>query len=138
VGRCTAVGSAGSLTDSESGAGSLTDSEGGAGTLLMAGLAMLALLLIASAALLLQAASGASKAATAADLAALAAADAARGLTVGDPCSVAGTVAEHHGAAVQDCVIGETGPGTALVRVSVSIAGLIPDAVGAARAGPPP
>lgn len=104
----------------------------------MAGLALLALLLIASAALLLQAASAASKAASAADLAALAAADVARGLSVGDPCSVATTVAERHGASVRECSIGGTGPGTALVRVSVNVAGLLPDAVGAARAGPPP
>ncbi|MHA7208672.1 Rv3654c family TadE-like protein [Arthrobacter sp. MDT1-65] len=112
--------------------------EGGAGTLLMAGLAVLALLLIASAALLLQAAATASKAATAADLAALAAADAARGITSGDPCSAARTVAQRHGAEVRECSIGETGPGTAVVRVSVSGRGLLPDASGTARAGPPP
>ncbi|MFJ6000951.1 Rv3654c family TadE-like protein [Arthrobacter sp. NPDC092385] len=113
-------------------------SESGAGTLLMAGLALLALLLVASAALLLQAAAAASKAATAADLAALAAADTARGLSPGDPCSAAGTVAERHGAAVQACRIGQTGPGTALVTVSVGVPGLLPDALGTARAGPPP
>ncbi len=104
----------------------------------MAGLALLALLLIASAALLLQAAAAASKAATAADLAALAAADAVRGITPGDPCSAAGEVADRHGAALQECSVGETGPGTAVVRVSVSGRGLLPDAVGRARAGPPP
>lgn len=114
------------------------DAERGAGTLLMAGLALLALLLIASVALLLQAATAASQAATAADLAALAAADAARGISPGDPCSAAGTVAERHGAAVESCEIGDAGPGTALVRVSVALGGILPDAVGAARAGPPP
>lgn len=114
------------------------ESERGAGTLLMAGLALLALLLTAGAVLLLQAASAASVAATAADLAALGAADAARGITGGNPCSVAWSVAERHGASVQQCSIGGTGPGTALVRVSVGVPGPLPDATGAARAGPPP
>lgn len=114
------------------------DSERGAGTILMGALALLALLLVATAALLLQAASAASKAATAADLAALAAADTARGLSSGDPCSVAGMVADLHGAVVTDCEIGATGPGTAIIRVSVDIPGVLPDAAGAARAGPPP
>jgi secretion/DNA translocation related TadE-like protein len=114
------------------------DPERGAGTLLMAGLALLALLLITMAALLVQAASAASSAATAADLAALAAADVARGLEPGDPCTAAEQVAERHGASVEACVIGATGPGTAVVRVSLDTAGLLPDAAGAARAGPPP
>lgn len=114
------------------------DAERGAGTVLMAGLALLALVLIAAVVLLLQAATAASAAATAADLAALAAADVARGISPGDPCSVAGVVAERHGAAVEICEIGAGGSGTALIRVSVDAGGLLPDAVGAARAGPPP
>lgn len=114
------------------------DAERGAGTILMGALALLALLLVASAAFLLQAASAASKAATAADLAALAAADAARGLSSGDPCAAAAAVAEQHDAAVAHCEIGATGPGTAVIRVSVEMPGILPDAVGAARAGPPP
>ena len=114
------------------------DTERGAGTLLMAGLALLALVLIASAALLLQAASAASKAATAADLAALAAADAVRGITGGNPCAAAEEVAEHHGAEIQECALGTTGPGTAVIRVVVPLSGILPDAQGAARAGPPP
>lgn len=113
------------------------DAERGAGTVMMAGLALVALLLIASAALLLQAATAASKAATAADLAALAAADSARGLRSGEPCSVADAVARQHGARVTGCDIGSTGRGTAVIRVSVHVAGLLPDAAGAARAGPP-
>lgn len=121
-----------------SGARAPVDAERGAGTLLMAGLALLALLLIATSALLVQATSAASKAATAADLAALAAADVARGLRLGDPCAAARSVAERHGASLKQCVIGGTGPGTATVQVTVAIAGLLPDAVGAARAGPPP
>ncbi|WP_298253845.1 Rv3654c family TadE-like protein [uncultured Arthrobacter sp.] len=114
------------------------ESEAGAGTVLMTGLAVLALLLVAVVVLLLQASSAASKAATAADLAALAAADSARGLTPGEPCVVAGAVAGLHGARVTECDIGTTGPGTALIRVSVDLRGLLPDATGAARAGPPP
>ena len=120
------------------GNGTRGDAERGAGTLLMAGLALLALVLIASVALLLQAASAASQAATAADLSALAAADAVRGLTAGSPCDVAQEVAERHRAHIRECLIGETGPGTALIRVVVPVPGIIPDAQGAARAGPPP
>jgi secretion/DNA translocation related TadE-like protein len=114
------------------------DHETGAGTVLMAGLALLALLLIGSAGLLLQAASAASRAATAADLSALAAADTARGLTAGEPCVVAAEVAARHGATVQDCAVGATGEGTVTVRVRIDVVGVLPDAVGAARAGPPP
>ncbi|WP_307084637.1 Rv3654c family TadE-like protein [Arthrobacter agilis] len=78
------------------------------------------------------------KAATAADLAALAAADVARGLTPGDPCRAAEVVARQHGAVMRACSVGTTGSGTAMIRVSVDGRGLLPDAVGAARAGPPP
>lgn len=116
----------------------VTVSERGAGTVLMAGLALLTLLLIASAVLLLQAAVAASKAATAADLAALAAADVARGLAVGEPCSVAAAVAERHDASLRQCSLGATSPRTVTVHVSVHVGGLLPDAAGAARAGPPP
>lgn len=112
-------------------------SETGAGTVLMAGFAVLVLVMVGVVVLLLQASAAASKAATAADLAALAAADAARGLAPGDPCAVAGTVAEQHGARITECGIGTTGPGTAIIRVSVDLRGLLPDATGAARAGPP-
>ncbi|THJ68771.1 hypothetical protein E8P82_00360 [Arthrobacter echini] len=112
--------------------------ERGAGTVLMTGLAMLALLLIGVAVLMLQASAAASRAATAADLAALAAADAARGLAPGEPCAVAGAVAEQHDALVTECSIGTTGPGTAIIRVSIALPGLLPAATGAARAGPPP
>ncbi|WP_434995042.1 Rv3654c family TadE-like protein [Arthrobacter sp. Ld5] len=114
------------------------DAERGAGTILMGALSLLALLLVASAVLLLQAASAASKAATAADLAALAAADTARGLSSGEPCAAASAVAGQHGAVVEACEIGATGVGTAVVRVSVGVPGLLPDAGGRARAGPPP
>lgn len=124
--------------DGRSEGGGIRDGERGAGTLLMAGLALLSLLLIATTALLLQAGSAASRAATAADLAALAAADAVRGLTSGDPCGVAREVADRHAAVVEECLLGVPGTGTALVRVSVPVPGILPDARGTAKAGPPP
>jgi secretion/DNA translocation related TadE-like protein len=103
----------------------------------MAGLAMLALLLAATLVLMVQAATGASKAATAADLAALVAADAARGITVGEPCTEAAATAEQHGAELVQCDVGGTGAGTVVVRVVVGTTGPLPDATGAARAGSP-
>lgn len=103
----------------------------------MAGLAMLALLLIGVTALMLQVTTATSRAATTADLAALAAADAARGITVGNPCSVAEAVSGQHGAELVLCDVGGTGPGTVLIRVTIDSGGLLPDASAAARAGPP-
>jgi secretion/DNA translocation related TadE-like protein len=103
----------------------------------MAGLAMLALLLAAMLVLMVQATTGASRAATAADLAALAAADAARGITVGEPCTEAAAIAEQHGAELVRCDVGGTGAGTVVIRVIVGTAGPLPDATGSARAGPP-
>ena len=103
----------------------------------MAGLAMLALLLAATLILMVQAATGASRAATAADLAALAAADAARGITVGEPCSEAGAIVEQHGAELLQCDVGGTGVGTVVVRVVIGVPGPLPDATGSSRAGPP-
>lgn len=111
--------------------------EKGAGTLLMAGLAMLALLLAATLILMVQAATGASKAATAADLAALAAADAARGITVGEPCAQAAATAEQQGAELVRCDVEDTGTGTVVVEVVVGTSGPLPDATGSSRAGPP-
>lgn len=113
------------------------DGERGAGTLLMSGLALLALMLVAVGALMLHATTAGAKAATAADLAALAAADAARGLRPGDPCSEARLTAEQHGAELTACEVGGTGRSTVVVRVVVPTHGLLPDAKGTARAGPP-
>jgi secretion/DNA translocation related TadE-like protein len=104
----------------------------------MAGIALLALMLVAVAGALALATSAASEAATAADLAALAAADAARGLTPGEPCAAAEAVAAQHRAVLRECTIQDPGSGTVLIRVTVQGPGLLPDAEGAARAGAPP
>ena len=54
--------------------------------------------------LLAQSAAMAFRAAAAADLAALAAADAARGITPGEPCAVAADVARRNGARILSCL----------------------------------
>jgi len=72
--------------------------ERGSGTVLAAGLAMVVIMAMALMLLLAQSAVMASRAAAAADLAALAAADALRGITSGDPCTVAAEVAARHAA----------------------------------------
>ena len=124
--------------------GAQTGAETGAGTALICGFALVVLTLITAVILLAQVGTAAARAATAADLAALAAADASRGLTAGDPCTVAMETAAAHGASVQVCA--REGPGGTIVEVRTSftvkvvIAGypLLPDAMGRARAGPPP
>lgn len=80
------------------------------------------------------------RAATAADLAALAAADAARGLTTGEPCALAQIVAEHNGADLVACAQPAGRPGTVDVRTSVPFTGpfaFLGPAEGISRAGPP-
>ncbi len=112
--------------------------ERGSGTVLVAALAMVALMLIAASVLLVGAAVAASRAASAADLAALGAADAARGLRGGEPCVVAREIALRHGARLNACEM--TGPHGHIVTVRTVVAtiSILPDARGAARAGPPP
>ncbi|MGF6833577.1 secretion/DNA translocation related TadE-like protein [Paenarthrobacter sp. TE4293] len=110
--------------------------ERGAGTVLALTLSAVVMALLVCLLLLAQAAVLASQAASAADLAALAAADAARGLTSGDPCTVASDVAVHHGATVTSCTVTEG----AVVEVATGMVhpfdwGV---ATGRARAGPPP
>jgi secretion/DNA translocation related TadE-like protein len=115
-----------------------TDREAGAGTVLGAGLAMVLLLLLAGLVLVVQAAVAASQAATAADLAALAAADAARGITAGDPCSIAGEVTARHGAALVSCR--QSGGSGEIVDIATAVELPAPwgAAAGRSRAGPPP
>ncbi|MET3810188.1 Rv3654c family TadE-like protein [Arthrobacter sp. UYEF3] len=108
----------------------------GAGTVLALGLGLVLLLAMTTVVLLGQAAVMASKAATAADLAALAAADAARGLAVGEPCTVAANVAGRHDALLVDCVV-ESG-GTVRVRTELRFRSAFGASFGRARAGPPP
>lgn len=78
-----------------------------------------ALMLVVAAALtLIQVQVAASRAAGTADLAALSAADAARGLMLGDPCSLAETTVTAHGAVMTQCDV--AAPGVAYIRVEVA------------------
>lgn len=109
----------------------------GGGTVLAAALAFALLLILFAIVALGQAAMAAGKAATAADLAALAAADAARGLSAGEPCSVAADLARLQGAVLLSCAVGGIARDT--VQIEVSLASGLPwPAHGKARAGPPP
>lgn len=110
--------------------------ERGSGTILALGLAVVVVLATAMVLLLAQSAVLASRAASAADLAALAAADAHRGLTSGDPCTVAAEVAARHAAELISCL---PGPDLSVeVRTEMNQRTLAGPATGHARAGPPP
>lgn len=114
------------------------------------GLVMVLIVLLAAGAVLIQAAAAAGRAAAAADLAALAAADAARNITPGEPCRLAGQVSDRHGAKLLRCArsgaSGEivdvtTGVDVPALRgwVSAHPSGGAPgQAIGRSRAGPPP
>lgn len=110
--------------------------ERGSGTVLAAGLAMMVMLAMALLVLLAQSAVLATRAAASADLAALAAADALRGVTDGEPCSVAVEVAAQHAATVVSCSEGEAQ--TVEVRTQLIEQTMLGAATGRARAGPPP
>lgn len=112
------------------------DRQRGSGTVLGAGLAMVMILLLAGLLLVAQVAVAASRAAGAADLAALAAADAARGLTSGNPCEVAEAVSRQNGASLSSCSI--TGEEIADIVTSVALPPPWGKATGRSRAGPPP
>jgi secretion/DNA translocation related TadE-like protein len=114
----------------------LRDPERGSGTVLAAGLALVVMMAMALMLLLAQSAVLASRAASAADLAALAAADALRGITEGEPCSVALEVAARHGATVVGC--SEGAGQTIEVRTELVERSVFGPASGRARAGPPP
>ena len=112
--------------------------ERGAGTVLALGLGMLviAAAVVTAAALVGCTAEMALWAAAAADLAALAAADAARGITPGEPCTVAAEAARRNGARLLSCF---EGPGsTVQVRTELNIRTPLGGATGLSRAGPPP
>jgi secretion/DNA translocation related TadE-like protein len=110
--------------------------ERGSGTVLAAGLALVVMIAMALMLLLAQAAVLASRAAAAADLAALAGADALRGVTDGEPCTVAAEVAARHAATVLTC---SEGVGQTLeVRTELVERTMLGAAGGHARAGPPP
>ncbi|MGP4031889.1 Rv3654c family TadE-like protein [Pseudarthrobacter sp. 1C304] len=112
------------------------DRERGSGTVLALGLAVLVVLAAVVVVVLAQSAASAFRAAAAADLAALAAADAARGLTPGEPCGVAADVARRNGARVLSC--SEGSGSTVQVRTELEVPTPLGRATGLARAGPPP
>ncbi|WP_022873683.1 Rv3654c family TadE-like protein [Nesterenkonia alba] len=80
--------------------------ERGSGTVLALGIIAALVMLLAVIHVVTAAATARAQAASAADLAALAAADTARGLAVGDPCTVAEQTAQRNGAEVLDCRVG--------------------------------
>ncbi|MBT2515068.1 Rv3654c family TadE-like protein [Arthrobacter sp. ISL-30] len=110
--------------------------ERGSGTVLAAGLGSVVMIIMVALLFLAQSATMASRAAAAADLAALAGADAARGITSGDPCAVAGTTAAQHEAVLVSCSV--TGQGNVEVRTELKQKTPLGAASGRARAGPPP
>ncbi|WP_458781040.1 Rv3654c family TadE-like protein [Arthrobacter sp. D3-16] len=110
--------------------------ERGSGTVLAAGLALVVMMAMALLLLLAQSAVMASRAASAADLAALAGADALRGITDGEPCTVAAEVAARHASSVLSCLEGEGH--TLEVRTELTERTILGAATGHARAGPPP
>lgn len=110
--------------------------EKGSGTVLALVLAFAVMALLAGVLLLAQAGVMASRAASAADLAALAAADAARGISSGEPCAVAASVVEQHGATLTACEV--VGGEVAEVATELERPFLLGVATGRARAGPPP
>jgi secretion/DNA translocation related TadE-like protein len=110
--------------------------EGGSGTVLALGLGLIVIMATALIVLLAQSAVLASRAAAAADLAALAAADAARGITPGEPCTVAEEIARRNNARVLSCSVG--GGTTVQVRTELGPRTFLGAATGQARAGPPP
>ena len=111
-------------------------SERGSGTVLALGLGLVVIAAVALLLLLAQSAVAASRAAAAADLAALAAADAARGITSGEPCAVAREVALKNDAALVACSEGTDA--TVQVRTELGAGRFLGAATGLARAGPPP
>ena len=104
--------------------------------MLALGLGMAVIMALALLLLLAQSAVAASRAAAAADLAALAAADAARGITSGEPCAVAREVALKNNATLAACAEGPDA--TVQVRTEFGAGPFLGAATGRARAGPPP
>ncbi|MFC7401230.1 Rv3654c family TadE-like protein [Citricoccus sp. GCM10030269] len=108
--------------------------ERGSGTVTVLSTVFLTLVLLGATAALGTSATAAARAAGAADLAALAAADAARGLTAGDPCDLAAQTARRHGATVTDCAVEANGT----VSLGARYDSPLPwPSEGASRAGPP-
>nr|WP_269997157.1 Rv3654c family TadE-like protein [Arthrobacter sp. B2a2-09] len=110
--------------------------EHGSGTILAVALGLVVMICMAAAFTLAQAMAMAHRAASAADLAALAGADAARGLTTGNPCVVASETAARHGALLSACTVG--GGGIVEIRTELVRGAAFGTATGRSRAGPPP
>lgn len=116
------------------------DAERGSNTVTSLGLVCVLLVLGLTMAGLVGVVSANHRAATAADLAALAGADAARGLSRGQPCTVAAAVAGRNGASLAGCALPSELSGTVDVRVTIPIEGpfaFLGSAEGLSRAGPP-
>ncbi|MCM3509788.1 pilus assembly protein TadG-related protein [Rothia sp. P100] len=116
------------------------DAERGSNTVTSLGLVCVLLVLGLTVAGLVGIVSANHRAATAADLAALAGADAARGLSSGQPCTVAAAVAGRNGASLAGCALPSELSGTVDVRVTIPIEGpfaFLGSAEGLSRAGPP-
>ncbi|WP_336885419.1 Rv3654c family TadE-like protein [Arthrobacter sp. FW306-2-2C-D06B] len=110
--------------------------EYGSGTILAVALGLAVMICMAAAFMLAQAVAMGHRAASAADLAALAGADAARGLTTGDPCVVASETAARQGASLSACTVGEGG--IVEIRTELDRGAVFGTATGRSRAGPPP
>lgn len=116
------------------------DAERGSNTVTSLGLVCVLLVLGLTLAGLVGVVSANHRAATAADLAALAGADAARGLSSGQPCTVAAAVAGRNGAILAGCALPSELSGTVDIRVTIPIEGpfaFLGSAEGLSRAGPP-
>lgn len=116
------------------------DAERGSNTVTSLGLVCVLLVLGLTVAGLVGIVSANHRAATAADLAALAGADAARGLSSGQPCTVAAAVAGRNGASLAGCALPSELSGTVDVRVTIPIEGpfaFLGSAESLSRAGPP-
>ena len=116
--------------------------EHGSGAVVTTALVIIALLLTGALLTWVAAVHAAMTAASAADLAALAGADTARGLRPGDPCGVAGELANANKAQLESCLVeadGQTVMVTAKVPIASQIMGFeIYAAKATARAGAPP
>lgn len=116
------------------------DAERGSNTVTSLGLVCVLLVLGLTMAGLVGVVSANHRAATAADLTALAGADAARGLSSGQPCTVAAAVAGRNGASLAGCALPSELSGTVDVRVTIPIEGpfaFLGSAESLSRAGPP-
>lgn len=111
--------------------------EQGSSTVLVAGVAIAAIMLLIGISWLAQAALAGQRTRTAADLAALAAADAARGLSSGDPCGLAGRIAAEHGVELVSCRVLGQRQEIVEVYTALRLPGILGEATGRARAGPP-